>query len=153
MAVSPYHIREPVVDAPSRVLSTVWERWLRELLNHVNHAPIVAGHVAVRARATSLEASTPPLSAGFYRVSYAFRIVQAASANSRLVVRLEWTDGGVVLTHVFPEETGNTVNTVQSNILMVQVDGGTVITVFTDYTSVGDPAMRYQLDVVAEALP
>lgn len=91
------------------------------------------------------------LAGGVYRLSFAARIVVAASISSSLTVTFLWTDGSLTQSVSSSAITGNTTTTHASLSYMVHIDGGTPITYSTTYVSVGT-AMEYDLYVLAESV-
>jgi hypothetical protein len=156
MPISPYQVREPIVETKTRLVTTTWERWLRELTDALNHAPRVVGQVSLLAQAASLPPtpiSTPALTGGLYRVSVAVHITKAASTSSSLTVTLGWTDGGTPISLAGTAVVGNTVTTVQSDSVLLNVDTDTAITYATTYATSGVAQMEYALHVMVEKLP
>jgi len=94
----------------------------------------------------------PALTAGLYVMRYYARITVADGVSSSLTVTLGWTESAQALTFSGAAMTGDTVTTVQSNTIMVQVDANTSLRYSTVYASNTPAKMRYRLSVTVESL-
>jgi hypothetical protein len=90
------------------------------------------------------------LSAGLYRLTYYTRITQAATTSSSLTVTLDWQDGGVAPSISGAAITGNTTTTIQSNTVLVRIDGSSPVRYSTTYSSVGATPMKHSLYITLE---
>lgn len=89
---------------------------------------------------------------GAYRINYYARIMRPGAVSSSLIVTFDWTDLGVACSFSGAAMTGNTVTTLQSETLLVEVDNLSPIRYSTTYASVGVPSMEYKLMIVLEAI-
>lgn len=98
--------------------------------------------------ATPLGSAT--LGAGLYRVSWYARITTPDGVSSSLTVTIRWTEGAVALALSGAAMTGDTVTTVQSGIVFLNVDNNTPITYATAYLSNTPGQMQYELVLALE---
>lgn len=110
----------------------------------------------LEAQSASIGATQFPVGdvlAGTYRLSWYFRITQAATTSSKLVMTFAWTDSGNGISSAGADFTANTLNAIQSGTLpLIRVDAATPLTYAVAYTSVGATALLYDLTVSAEYL-
>jgi hypothetical protein len=150
--IEPLPIDAPMVDRPALTISAIWYRYLSEALLQPlqRSAYVVAVKTLPGQQAAIPPTSTGAVEGGVYRVSYVVHVTQAASGNSSLTVTIGYTDGGVNLTQSGAAMTTNTVNTVQSGVMLVRVDPATPLTYSTAYTSSGGTKMTYTISFLVE---
>ena len=130
-----------------------WNEWFTFFTTYVQSSPARINNIDLTGQNASIGATdigTGAISAGKYRVTWYFRITQAASVSSSLELTIGWTESGVPITKSFGAETGNTTTTVQTLSAMVLADEVTPITIATTYASVGGTPMLYRISVVLE---
>jgi hypothetical protein len=128
--------------------------FLQALVDRVNRTPDAQPARTWTAQVASL-ATTTLLTAprtGVYRLSLHWRITQAASVSSSLIVTRTWVEGGVTVTRASAAIVANLVGTQANAVDVASADKDTVITVATTYASAGSPVMAYGLVAVVEAL-
>ncbi|MBA3578924.1 MAG: hypothetical protein H0W42_02965 [Gemmatimonadaceae bacterium] len=152
----PYPRRDPVVTE-DRTMSRPYQGWFDEaLIPRLNRMPTVAGwkhdtNGVAGYGATPIEGYA--FFGGVYRVSFALRVVQAATTSSSVMVTIAWTEGGVARSFSSPALAANTTAQYSALSVIVSADPSTPITVAVSYASVGGTPMRYALDVYAERMP
>jgi hypothetical protein len=128
-----------------------WQQWFIDLLARVGSALQLLAVVTLPAPSgASIPATGIPLgnpSAGLYQVSWYARITTAAGVSSSLTVSIGWVEHGVALGFSGPALTGNTVTSVQTGTVLVQIDANSAITYSTIYASNPAGVMRYALTV------
>jgi len=140
-------------DPLEGLISSSWVSYFNDLGVSAQAAPSRIGSVSYSDQIASRSAtdiSDGGLSGGLYRLSYYARITQAASTSSSLTVLLDWTDGGATPSYSGAAMTGNTVTTVQSGSILIQVDPTSPVRYSATYVSVGATVMKYSLHVVLE---
>ena len=143
------------VFGADRNISQYWAFWLTQLRARLNLCPERIGLTSLTGQTAALSAtavSTAVLHTGLYRISYYVRVTTAATTSSSVTLTLGWTDRTVACSQAGAALTGNTTGSVQSGILLVQVDTNTTVTYTAAYASVGATAMQYALDVAVEEI-
>lgn len=129
------------------------ERW-NDLTQRLQNAPYLAGApVSLAAQNASISATplvSAVLPAGLYRVSWYARITTVAGVSSSLAVTIGWTEGAVSLALSGAALTGNTTTTVQSGMVLLNIDNNTPITYATTYASNAAGVMKYELVMTVE---
>ena len=140
-------------DPQEGKISEPWNDFMTRLTTVVGQSPNRLNSVYLTEQDASIagtDMSGGNLSAGLYRLTYYFRITQAAGTSSSLAVAFAWADGGVACVLAGAAETGNATSSVQSGTIMVRIDAGSPVNYATTYASVGAPVMEYALDVTLE---
>lgn len=88
--------------------------------------------------------------AGVYRVTVYARVTQAATTSSSLTITIGWVESGVALTKTFAAITGNTVTTIDSQTIEIEVDKATNLTIAAAYASVGGVPMIWRATATVE---
>ena len=144
-------------DPGEGIATDTWIRWFVAISQAVSSSPtrLVAPIALVTQGASIGTTAIVPslLAAGLYRVSWYARITQAATVNSSLTVTIRWTDNGTSQTFSGAAIVGNTTTTIQTQEIMVYMDGLLPVTYETAYVSVGATPMLYELfvSIFAEA--
>lgn len=136
-------------------ITTPWLEYMTRLSTVVSQGPSKIATVSLTTQAASIagtDIAQAALTAGLYRVTYYWRITQAAAVSSSLQIAFAWTDGGVAQTATGAALTTNMTTTYQTNFVMVRIDSASSIQYATTYASSGSPAMQYSLDVILERL-
>lgn len=145
---------DPRTGRPTWKVTKIWENWLRSLVTRAQAAGNIVAQIAAVAQAASI-ALTPLIaspSAATYRVTYRFRVTQAATTSSSLTFTVTTTDGAIVCTNPSAAYALNLTNQPQTGSFLVRSDAGAPISYSTIYASVGATPMQYSLDVTCEAL-
>lgn len=132
-----------------------WADWfLLVLLGRVQAQPPIVVSPTLTAQNASIATTSlvAAATAGWYRISWYFRITTVGSVSSSLQVTITTTDGGVTITQSGAAATGNTTATVQSGSVLARVDPSTPISYSTTYASNAANEMEYSLFVSVEAL-
>ncbi|MEK9722046.1 MAG: hypothetical protein VW405_01000 [Rhodospirillaceae bacterium] len=150
---APFPVRDPVARPADGLLSVAWLNWFTNLTGDVEAAPARLTTVSLTAQDASIGTTSfalGALSSGLYRVSWIARVTQAATTSSSLTVTVGFTNGGQVCTVSGAAMTGNTVTTVQSETVLLQIDASTPLTYSTAYSSTGATDMLYGLWLAVE---
>lgn len=156
MALPPIPRTSAVLKGVKATIDYIWDNWLQDVVKAVNAAAKESGQVSLTAQDASISATAidgPTLAGGFYRITYAQRVTQAASSSSSLTTAFGWTTGGVSCSFSGAAMTGNTTATTQGAVVPITVDAGTSVTYATTYATSGATSMSYELSVRLEALP
>jgi len=148
-------LQTPLIESAKQPFITrVWNNWFQSVVERVQAAAYAEQKVQLTGQAASIPSTNLVVapSAGLYRLTFRFRLTQAATTSSSLLVTVTATDGGVACALASAAYTGNAVNQPQTGTVLVRSDNGVPITYATTYASVGATPMQYALDVVAEAL-
>ena len=132
----------------NRLLTSPWISWLTDLVQKVDKDATVVSSVTATAKSASISATTFPrdiLAAGLYRIGYFARITTAATTSSSLMVTMAGVNGGVACSVSGAAMTGNTVSTVQSGNVYLEIDDSTNLTYATTYAWSGATKMVYGL--------
>lgn len=135
------------------------ESWLTYFLNKDRLvAQSVRSLVPVILKAQAAAIPTSPIGAGIlptgpYLLAYYLRITQAASVSSSVQPTFNWTDGAQACSRTGAAVTGNTTNTTDSGIVLVQADAPGTLTYTTTYASVGGVPMQYNLEIAIFKVP
>jgi len=134
-----------------------WIIWMQDsLTTRVQSAPQSLKTVELTDQNASIGATPVPLgsvTAGRYRVSYYARVTSPDGVASSLTVTIRWTEGAVSLSLSGAAMTGDTTTTVQSGMMLLQVDANVSIEYATTYASNTPGLMKYRLTVQVEAVP
>lgn len=143
-----------VESARALFITRVWNNWFQSVVERVAAAAFVSARVALTGQAASIPATNliAAPNGGLYRLTYRFRVTQAASVSSSLQFTVTATDGGVACALSSAAYTGNVVNAPQSGTILIRTDTGAPMTYAVTYASVGATPMQYAVDIVAEAL-
>lgn len=134
-------------------MTKVFENWLRALTQRTQTAPYAVSTVALTSQGAAIAATDLiPSANGLYRVSYRFRVTQAATTSSSLTFSVTTTDGGVTVTQSSAAYTGNAVNAPQSGSFIVRCDSQAPLSYAMAFASVGATPMLYDLDVKVDSL-
>ncbi len=149
-------LQTPLIESAAKPFITrVWNNWFQSVVERVAAAAFrVASPVALTGQAGSV-ATTDLVSApaaGLYRITYRFRVTQAATVSSSLILTVTATDGGVACALATAAYTGNAVNQPQTGTVLVRSDNGVPITYEVTYASVGGVPMIFSTDLIAEAM-
>lgn len=150
---------DPRTDKPADgfVISKEWAIYMQgSLAGPVGTS--VQSYPAVRLTGQSASIPTtaiplPSLTAGRYRLTFYARVTTVAGVSSSLIVTFGWTESGVSLIISSPALTGNTVTSVSTGTVMLEIDGGTALTYATTYASNPAATMQYRLSITIEAVP
>ena len=148
IALAPFPLRTSVMGAENRLLSRPWVAWFTDLVQKVDKDATVVSSVSATAKSASISATTFPrdiLAAGLYRIGYFARITTAATTSSSLTVTMAGVNGGVACSVSGAAMTGNTVSTVQSGNVYLEIDDSTNLTYATTYAWSGATKMVYGL--------
>lgn len=160
---SPPPFKAPIVElnpqsgkpSANYPISKEWAIWLQSaVIGPVSQSVVTFSPVALTAQTAAIGTTPIPLPSlpnGLYRITYYARITTAASVNSSLTLTIGWTESGVALTSSTSAITGNTVTTVSTGSIMVQVDAATAISYATAYVS-NLAGMAYRLSLIVEAM-
>lgn len=147
---------EPTGNARADYVRKPWFLWFNNVFAVLGVSVLVGASSALSGQHASVVASpfetSRPLVDGFYRVTYALRISQAASLTSSATVTIGWTTGGIACSQAFPAVTGNATNDVQGNVVPMRVDANTSVTCSVAYASTGGTPMKFDFDAVLEVL-
>ena len=150
-----FPVREPLVDE-KRLVTDRWRVWLRNLHQQSNQSAVRLTTVNLTTPQSASISATPfdlgSLAGGLYRVSTFFQILTVGTISSSLQVAVNFTSNGVACQFVGTARTTNTTNTVDTNTWLLSVDPATPITYATTYASNAAASMRYQLNLVVEAV-
>lgn len=130
-----------------------WINWFNQFLLVMGLSSTRVGFAQATAQGASIGATDVAgggVDAGVYRFSYYARITQAATTSSSLTVTLDWIDDGVAVAFSGAAIVGNTVDSFQSEVKLIVVDGFTPVRYSTAYASVGGTPMQYKLIVTLE---
>jgi hypothetical protein len=153
--VPPYPRHDKVADQQGR-LSAPYQGWFDQgLLPRLQAAPVVTGRLLTDASAalpaTPLEQQD--LAGGHYLISYALRVLQAATTSSAVSLTISWTENGLVRTKASANLNANTTAQNDVGTFPIQADPNTPINVTVTYASSGATAMRYRSSVYAMRMP
>lgn len=140
---------------PKLLMGLEWLKWLGELTLQLDEKPARKNHVRLVNQNASLATTPIPLGEippGLWRISYHVRVTVPGTVSSSIQVTLAWTDGGVSQSEAGAALNGNLTTTRECATRIIRVDNASPISYATTYASAGATAMRYALDVVAEAL-
>ena len=144
-----------IESATKPYITRVWNNWFQSVVERVAAAAYrVASPVAITNGAASIPATdllSSPVT-GLYRITYRFRVTQAATVSSSLILTVTATDGGVACALATAAYTGNAVNQPQTGTVLVRSDNGAPITYAFTYASVGGVPMIYSGDILVEAM-
>ena len=157
MAVNqaPPPLQDPLIEGPqSPFITKIWARYLQASADRgqATAKKVRQLSFADQSAAIGLTTLVPVPNAGRYRVSWYLRVKVAAGTSSSAQLSVTGTDGAGAVTQQGPACTGNTATTAQSGSLIVRTDAAAPITFSLAYGSVGAPAMKFDLDLVAEEL-
>jgi hypothetical protein len=146
--LEPAPVQSALVDRQGSLLRS-WAIWITlQLIARIEGLAAAVATVALTAQAAAITSTTLVSGAnGLYAVSYRVRVSTAAGTSSAIALTITTTEGGVTCTQASPSYTGNATNAPQSGRFLVRADPGTVIAYSTAYTSVGAPALVYQMDL------
>lgn len=99
--------------------------------------------------------STPAavaLDEGMYQIAWFLHVLIPATTSSKLVVTINLSSAGTNLEFKSADITENLVSTAATGVITAWVDGGTGIDYALDYTSVGAIGVKYELDLVVQAV-
>jgi hypothetical protein len=138
-------------------LAKTWITWLQDSLTlRVQQSGYVLKTVRLVNQSASIGATAVPIgsvTAGQYRVSYYARVTTPDGVASSLTVTLRWTEGSVALALSGSAMVGDTTTTVQSGMMLLEVDADSALAYATTYVSNTPGAMKYRLTVKVEAMP
>lgn len=152
--LEPVPYSAPILQNGKDLVSAPWYQWFFGLTERVGETAQAVETTSLSTQSASIGA-TPMLVtsySGLYRVSVYLRITRAATVSSAATVTIGWTETAVPLTFSFPAVTGNTIQSLLTDSLIVRSDAAAPITYAVTYASVGATTMQYRLDVVLEAL-
>jgi hypothetical protein len=153
ITIAPFPLRTSVMHEENRLLTSPWISWLTDLVQKVDKDATVVSSVTATAKSASISATTFPrdiLAAGLYRIGYFARITTAATTSSSLIVTMAGVNGGVACSVSGAAITGNTVSTVQSGNVYLEIDDSTNLTYATTHVSSGATTMVYGLWMTVE---
>lgn len=142
--------------APAVLNVNDWDPYFRAQRAAVINTAQQLKRVTLAGQSASIAPTAIPtglLAAGLYRVNVYFRLVQAATVNSSLAINIAFTDKTIACQIPGTAYTGNVVNRPQTLVLPVRIDQATSITYETVYASVGATPMKYDFELILEALP
>lgn len=129
-----------------------WLRAMQGRVQRTGYSPLTAP-VALENQSASIGLTPLIASAsGLYRVHYRFRVSQAATTSSSLLVTITTTDGAITVTQSSAAYTGNVTGVAVSGTFLVRADPSSPLSYSTVYASVGGTVMKYALDIVVESL-
>lgn len=127
--------------------------WLLPLTNSVNAAPVQVGQFIDLTGQNDAIAPTDiqaDLQTGLYLVSLWSLVEVPDGAASSVQITLTYTANGVIQTFVGTNVNGDTTTSKSQQSVLIWVDGGTVITYETSYSSTTPNAMEYQLAIALQ---
>ena len=148
-------LQTPLIESARQPFITrVWNNWFQTVVERVQAAAYAAQRIELSGQAASIAATNliASPSAGLYRITFRFRLTQAATVSSSLLVTVTATDGGVACALASAAYTGNAVNQPQTGTVLLRADNGAPITYAATYASVGATPMLFDVDFIAEAL-
>ena len=135
--LTPGLVHTPFLSGLPNIIEDHWRKYLAAIGQAVDASPsipvkvpvVIVGAVGV----TPFPVAT--IRTGPYRVSVYTRITVPASVTSSLIATIGWTDDGVNCTKALTDNNGNTTASTTGDTLVINVDGGTVITYGFAYAS------------------
>lgn len=139
-------------DPQEGLISDPWRNYWTQQGLLLEQFPARVKVVELSAQSASIGATDMTdggLSAGWYRISYFWRITQAATVSSSISIAFDWTDDGVTLTHTGGTSTVNAVDAYESGgVELFYTDSNSPIRYSVTYASVGATPMLYKLQIV-----
>lgn len=140
----------------SRLITSVWSRWILTLITRIQQTPQTLKIVSLTAQNASIGTTAIPIGsqlAGLFFVSWYVRVTTAAGATSAVQVTIGHTDGGVSCAQSGTNLTGNTTSTFESGgPLLVRADQAIAPTYQITYASNPAGAMRYSAYFVLQGV-
>lgn len=149
---------KPLLDAngkPRWIMGRIWINYIRTLISLLNVAPGVVAQAFAYTQSAAVPSTPipgPALTAGFYRVSYFLRCVQAAGVSSAFQVTFSFLQGAVPLTKVGTNVNGNTTASFDQGTFFFKIDSPGPLSYAVSYASVGAPVAQFNVDVIVEAI-
>lgn len=135
--LTPGLVHTPFLDGLPNPLNDKWRKWLAAIGTAIDQAPSIP--VTVPLSITGAVGTTPfpidTVRTGAYRINVYTRITVPATVNSSAQITIGWTEDGQTCTRPLTANTGNAVDSTESDVEMINVDGGTAITYSVAYAS------------------
>ena len=151
--IPPPPLTTPIVDRDG-LMTRAFNNWLLTFSQRTSQSsPVVASDTLTTQSASIGLTAFVTQATGFYRVSWHYKVTQAATTSNSFQIAWTATSLGITCTQTGTASTGNTTATVQSGSFLVLADQGTTVSYQVTYASVGATPMQFALTLFAEALP
>lgn len=153
--VPPYPRTDAIANERGK-LSQPYQDWLDQgLIPRLNMMPVLTGRLI--ADGTAAFGATPLAefdnAGGHYEISYALRVLTAATTSSGVSLTISWTENGLARSKTTANLVANTTAQNDTGAFIIQTDPNTPVTASVAYVSVGATPMRYRASVYAKRLP